>query len=368
MPDDPAITVLHYTGYDDDRGGIVAVIRALAETGQFACVLGANAGCVQNQTPPLPLQALPPLDGEIISFHNFRRARKTAGAVREWLRADPRRVFHGHSRAGLLVALWLHWLGERRVVVSVHGYGRQRWFYRWAARRLGGRLYWLSPAMRDYYGVAGQAWDQCVPGGVPDRFARLGRVAPEPGKLRLGGAGALVRWKRWQLVGEALALLPSEIRPGVSFEHIGSAPPDADSAAYAADLARTGMPGVTWRGAEPSSDRLLQGIDLYVVAAHAEPFSMAMQEALAAGVPVVAADSGGARDLIVPGKNGWLFRDGDARALATLLAERLRSGDWCRLDRTAIRQSAWPAVRVAARWREIYGEVIGPPGAAIIEL
>ena len=35
-----------------------------------------------------------------------------------------------------MVALWLARAGERRVVVSVHCYGRQRWFYRWAARQL----------------------------------------------------------------------------------------------------------------------------------------------------------------------------------------------------------------------------------------
>ena len=65
--------------------------------------------------------------GERISLGNFWCARSVALAVRRWLQAEPGRVFHGHSRAGLLVGLWLRLLGERRVVVSVHCYGRQRW-------------------------------------------------------------------------------------------------------------------------------------------------------------------------------------------------------------------------------------------------
>ena len=129
--------VLHYLGYDDDRGGIVSVIRALASTDRFACVLGVNPGFAQARAPALATLELPAIAGETISISTFLRARRVARAVRVWLAEDPARVFHGHSRAGLVVACWLARWGERRVVASVHCYGRQRWFYRWAARQLG---------------------------------------------------------------------------------------------------------------------------------------------------------------------------------------------------------------------------------------
>jgi glycosyltransferase involved in cell wall biosynthesis len=343
-------TVLHYTGYDDDQGGIVSVIRALAATGRDECILGLNQNGRQHREPPLPVVELPRLAGEKIGPLNFWRARAVARAARDWLAADARRIFHGHSRAGLLVALWLHFMGETRVVASVHCYGRQRWFYRWAARRLGARLFWLSPAMRSYYGGPGREWEQCIPGGVP--ASRVSPAAPVAAGLRLGGVGALVRWKGWHHVIEALALLPSGSRPRVTFTHIG-----AGDAGYLSEMreraARLGVAAqVVFRGAEPSADALLGEIDALVIAAGNEPCSMAMLEALAAGVPVLAADTGGARDVIREGVNGALYRTGDPTALAAQLYRWLvQPLAW---DREKIRATTIDIDRVAGQWAEVY--------------
>ena len=105
-------TVLHYVGCDEDRGGIVSVVRALAGAGRFACVLGVNAGCRQRRTPPLPVLELSRLPGEALGWQTFRRSRTVAREVQAWLRGGPGRVFHGHSRAGLAVALRLAALGS----------------------------------------------------------------------------------------------------------------------------------------------------------------------------------------------------------------------------------------------------------------
>ncbi|HEX2861969.1 MAG TPA: glycosyltransferase family 4 protein, partial [Lacunisphaera sp.] len=310
-------TVLHYTGYDDDGGGITTFIRNLAGGGRFECLLGLNEGAVQHRTPALPVLFLPRVAGERIGPGNFWRARAVARAVQAWLGADGSRVFHGHSRAGLLVGLWLHGLGETRFVVSVHCYGRQRWFYRWAARRLGPRLYWLSPAMRSYYAAPGSGWHRCIAGAVP--ASRVSPAPPVAGRLRLGGIGALVRWKRWEMVIDALARLPAGA--DVSFQHIGGDPERLQDELW--QLARSKGLGdrIRFCGPEPTSDRLLGEIDVLVVASENEPFSMAMLEALAAGVPVLAADSGGAVDVVRDGVNGRLYRTGDADALVEVLRE-----------------------------------------------
>lgn len=339
--------VLHYVGYDDDAGGIVSVVRALAEEAQFHSVLGLNREARQSRTPALPQAEFAPLAGEKISPLNLWRARRAAREVQAWLRAEPGRIFHGHSRAGLLVALWLHAWGERRVVASVHCYGRHRWFYRWAAQRLGARLWWLSPAMRRYYGVSGEGWGQCLPGGVTRRWFDLAPAAPVPGVLRLGGAGARVRWKRWELVPEALRELGDR---AVVFEHIGAEP----DGGYAGELRALSGPVVHWRPAETDTARLLRSIDVLVCASDQEPFSMAVQEALAAGVPVLAAAGGGSLDLIRPGVNGWLFESGNASALAARLRDIAETRAWERLDRAAIRASAWRAEEVGVRWKTAY--------------
>ncbi len=358
--------MLHYVGYDRDAGGIVAVVRALAAAGadDMAAVLGVNRGFIQQRSPALPVQEFDPLEGERIGPGPWWRARRVAHAVAAWLAADPRRRFHGHSRAGLLVAWWLVRGGERRVTVSVHCYGRQRWFYRRMAAQLGGRLYWLSPAMKRHYGVdtPGEPWAGCVPPCVPAAAetgpVRPGRRGAADGVLRLGGVGALARWKRWELVPAALARLAPDLRARVSFAHIGG-PVAADGPAYGAELrattARLGLDGqVAWRGEKADSAGLLAESDVLVVAAQNEPFSVAMLEALRAGVPVLAARSGGAVDLIEPGRSGWFFRDGDAGDLAARIAALLRPESWSGIavGPETVRRCAAPAV--AAQWREIY--------------
>lgn len=346
-------TVLHYTGYDDDTGGIMTVVRNLAWTGRFECVLGVNPRCEQRRAPPLPVLELPALDGERIELANFWRAHRTARAVRAWLKEEPGRIFHGHSRAGLLVGMWLHWMGEKRVVVSVHCFGRQRWFYRWAHRRLHGNLFWLSPAMRSYYGVAGTGWAHCIPGGVVAAPATP-RSVSQSGALRLGGMGALVAWKRWNVVVEAIA---QAVQAGVNvtFEHVGGGDESLLRELQRQAQQRGIVDRIRFCGHEMNQERLFGEIDALVIASENEPFSMAMLEALAAGIPVVAADSGGALDVIKDGLNGRLYRTGDSTALATVLHEMLlHPPKW---DAEAIRGTASNINDIAAQWAEIYAKL-----------
>jgi len=363
MPAGDRPTVLHFMAADADRGGILSVVRNLASAGEFNCVAGVNPGFRQRRVPLLETFECPAIAGDTIAPATMFRARAVARAVRRWLQADGRRIFHGHSRAGLLVALWLQRLGERRVVVSVHCYGRQRWFYRWAARRLGGRLFWLSPAMRHYYGLAADDWAQCLPGCLPGPVTPPGPRRPPVGRLCLGGVGTIVRWKRWDLVLAAMARLPAALRDRVIFEHLGEPDGSPDAQACAAELrdfARThGLESrVRWRGAEPSSAALLAAVDFLVVASANEPLSVAMLEALAAGVPVVAADSGGALDVLTPGRTGWWFRTGDAGALAQQIAALGEPTTWRDVRITADDLSRFAASVVAGQWRRVYDRLL----------
>ena len=172
----------------------------------------------------------------------------------------------------------------------------------------------------------------------------------------------LVRWKRWDMVLQALAALPVEIRSRVTFEHIGAPAASGADGSHAAELkALTAELGLTdrvsWRGAEPSSARLLGEIDLLVIASEREPFSVAMLEALSAGVPVLAADSGGASDIIRPGENGWLFRSGDAADLARRLEKIEAEKDMRPMSIGPEGLEKFTAAMVARQWEEVYARV-----------
>jgi len=64
--------------------------------------------------------------------------------------------------------------------------------------------------------------------------------------------------------------------------------------------------------------------DLLVVPSFYEGFGMAYLEGMAFGLPAVATSAGGARELITPGKDGFLLTPGDARTLARHLETLMR--------------------------------------------
>lgn len=68
---------------------------------------------------------------------------------------------------------------------------------------------------------------------------------------------------------------------------------------------------------------LLMGSDLFVLPSLAEGFSLALVEALAAGLPTVATAVGGAPEVIEDGRNGFLIPPEDASALAGALIRAL---------------------------------------------
>ncbi len=359
------MTILHYTGARWDGGGIHAVIRQLASARIRArMILGATQGFKQTGTPCLPVWRGPEVEAETIDLPNLWRTLQVAAGLHRWLRRGPQRVFHGHSRAGLLVALWLWLFGQRRVVATVHAYGRQRWFYRFASAVLGRQLVWLTPAMKKHYGVADATWAGCMPNGLTNAPVAEMRRWPGGRPLRLGGAGMLVGWKRWDLVLKALAHVQAD--RAVEFRHIGGAVDTAESRACAVALReRTEDPRiagrVSWLGWQDSSSALLTEVDAVVVPSDGEPFSMIALEAWFAGVPVIATRGGGPEDFIVDGENGWLVPRGDADALAAQFERCLDPATWrgLRMDAARLRQFSLDET-LAPRWEEVYASVCRP--------
>jgi glycosyltransferase involved in cell wall biosynthesis len=331
-------TVLHYTGSARDGGGIHAVVRALAATGGFRCILGVHPALEQRHAPHLHLWRGPALKADRIDLLNALRALAVAWRVRRWLRRGRRRIFHGHSRAGLLVVMWLRLLGARRVVATVHVLGRQRWFYRLAARWLKGRIYWLGPAMMAHYRIGGRDWSACLPDCLPPA-ARRPLKTRCPGRPPVFGcAGALVPVKNWELVVRAVATVPPEVP--VRVVHAGGEDGTPASAACAARLRReaeeSGAAGrIEWRGVVADMGAFFDEIDCLIVPSRWEASSVAALEAIAAGVPVLASAASGTRDLVERCQGGWLFPADSAEALGQRMMALSRGADlsaWRRND------------------------------------
>lgn len=357
--------VLHYLGYDEDHGGIITVLRALAGTGRLRCVLGMNAGAGQRQTPALPMVGFPAVTAETIGPATVWRTLRVAWQARAWLRAARGRIFHGHSRAGLLVVLWLQVMGERRALASVHAYGNRKGFYRLAARLLGWRLFWLSPAMKQHYGLGSGTWEECLPDCIGPSPAPSVRAARDRGVVVFGAVGTLARCKRFDVLVEALVRLPLGIRRRVRLVHAGADGPNAGEDGCAAELralaAHRGVADlIEWRGLVRPIDGFWPGIDCLVVPSPIEAFSVAALEALAAGVPVLASDQSGTRDLVEVCRGGWLFPGDSPEMLAAEMARLIESGDLARVRPTAAGLRPFRADEAVERYRVAYARLLGP--------
>jgi len=114
-------------------------------------------------------------------------------------------------------------------------------------------------------------------------------------------------------------------------------------------------------GYVPNAARLIAAADLFVLASTHEGMPVAVMEALALGVPVVATAVGGLREAIEDGRNGLLVAPGDAAALAAAVLRLDDAGARAALAAGALlsseRYSIGPAV---ARLEEIYGQVAAP--------
>jgi phosphatidylinositol alpha 1,6-mannosyltransferase len=97
--------------------------------------------------------------------------------------------------------------------------------------------------------------------------------------------------------------------------------------------------------------RAFASLDVFVHTGSTETFCQAAQEALVSGVPVVAPDAGGLRDLVTPGVNGLLYTPGDRGDLYASVEALVRDG-WLRTRMgaaaaTGCRDRSWRSVNEA---------------------
>lgn len=115
---------------------------------------------------------------------------------------------------------------------------------------------------------------------------------------------------------------------------------------------------------DPEPWRLLPEFDVAVhFSTRPEPFGRVIVEALACGVPVIAADAGGPREIVEHGVSGWLVRPNDVAALAETIVIALGSDlSSMRLAARQRAESAFSANRQAASVAAILKRVAARPG------
>ena len=228
--------------------------------------------------------------------------------------------------------IYIACLASRLPVIGVHhafgDYDRapRRWFAEFFAKRLA--LLAVSDAVRDEI-------RQRLPRRAPERIETLhNRLDVEAVRSQI-----VAREEARQILG-----IPQQ---AVVVGNVGRLHPDKDQTTLIAAFAKAlpGLPAtallliagsgplegelrelgerlglgerIRFLGQIPQARRLFAAFDLFVLTSDHEPFGMVLLEAMAAGVPVVATDCGGAPEVV--GCADLLFRLGDADALAKKL-------------------------------------------------
>ncbi|MFI9806738.1 glycosyltransferase family 4 protein [Streptomyces sp. NPDC052301] len=160
-------------------------------------------------------------------------------------------------------------------------------------------------------------------------------LAPD-GELIVGYVGRLAPEKHVELLAGVCGL------PGVRVVVVGDGP----SHAHLTEA----LPGAVFLGRRTGDDlaRIFASLDVFAHTGPFETFCQTVQEAMAAGVPVVAPAAGGPLDLVAHGRTGLLVppRDADAvrEAVRTLAADPGRRAAYGAAARVMVEGRTWAAV------------------------
>jgi D-inositol-3-phosphate glycosyltransferase len=114
-------------------------------------------------------------------------------------------------------------------------------------------------------------------------------------------------------------------------------------ASYATSLWMRGsilrsMGALQYTGFAGDVGKFMSALDIFVLPSDCEPFGLVMIEAMARGVPVIATDSGGAPEIVIPHETGLLVPPQNPEALAEAIhylmchpMERMQMGETARI-------------------------------------
>jgi glycosyltransferase involved in cell wall biosynthesis len=148
-------------------------------------------------------------------------------------------------------------------------------------------------------------------------------LGARPGSVVVGAVGRMVVEKGYRELFEAARLLPADAHVAV----IGFDEPDKRDALTSTDRAAAVASGISFLGGRDDVDRLYTGMDIFVLASHREGYPRAAMEAAAMGLPIVATDIRGCRQVVEDGVTGLLVPPRDPVALAGALDRLIGDAD-----------------------------------------
>lgn len=321
-----------------NRGGLERMVLELVKLQQrhghqcqVICLFEPGSLAHELDAAGIPVHACGKRNG--VDARALRRAR-------QWVRAHGTEVLHTHNAvAHYQAVLATLGLGLRTVINTRHGMGGNRrsgrldWFYRKALFRTRSVAMVCDAARRDAVGrgIVPAAKAVVVPNGIRvqdfqpasaamrERLRQSLRLAP--GTCILGTVGRLNWAKDQACMIRAFARVHAQ-RPDAALVLIGDGElrPSLQQLAQAEGIADS----VHFLGDRSDVRELLQGLDVFVLSSLSEGYSMALLEACATALPIVATDVGGNGEIVRDGLTGRLLPPSEPAALADALLALLQ--------------------------------------------
>jgi len=208
-----------------------------------------------------------------------------------------------------------------------------------------------------------QGWDeQGPPGSVTYRDEQLAPLASGPVFLYLGRFTAV---KRLPLLIRAHARAQAQLERPLPLVLVGGHPGEWEGEHPLATIRRLDAQHVFLAGWRPHEQlpQALNAADALVLPSVAEAFGLALVEAMACGLPVIACNAHGPAEIVRDGESGWLIPPDDEQALTAALIEaatdpreRHRRGQQAATE--AQRNYGWTAI--ATHITDLYQELTAP--------
>ena len=282
------------------------------------------------------------------------------------IRRERPEIVHAHSgKAGLLGRIAARLCGVP-AVYTAHGFAFAEgaptakrlvaWMGEWLAARTGATTIAVSEGecrLAIRHSISSSSSMVVVHNGC-ETFERTARPETQPPVLIM--VARFARPKRQDILLRAF----SKLSQAAQLWFVGDGP-DLENARFLACELGIESRVVFW-GARTNVPQLLEQAQIAVLLSDHEGFGLSLIEAMSAGLPVVASDVGGMREVVLPNESGYLVRNEDETPLVEAL-ERLVNDPALRKRMGAAgryRQiTCFGAERMLSETTRVYGEVIG---------
>ena len=283
--------------------------------------------------------------------------------ARRMIRTHATEVLHTHNAVVHYQAVLASCgLGVRHVINTRHGMGqirgsstRREWLYRRALLRTDAVVTVCEAARRDAvrHGIVPARKAKVVPNGIQleafhmasgEMHDQLRQALSLPAQARVIGSVGRLNWLKDQAGLIRAFRLIHEQSPDTALVLIGDGELRAELEQCA--VAEGVAADVHFLGDRNDVNALVRGFDLFALSSLSEGYSMALLEACATALPIVATDVGGNGEIVRDGITGCLVPAGDPQALANAIIVLLRNP-----------QRAHALGRAARAWVELNGSL-----------